>query len=262
MCNFFSLTSDGLGNIKYFNWEQRKKILNKEDGYKGYNPDSHTSINDFYGFKGADKDIRNKYEYNPLTKVLKVDQINSIDDSEIVKEKVRDLDFKEIIEPLVVKPIIHPFRDIPKVEKAEEKHLELLREWGSVRAPVRDSVWASVFVGASVLDSVRDSVRDSVLDFVRDSVLDFVRDSVWDFVRYSVEASVWASVWDFLYAYISSFFTIEKWKYIDHEPFTNPFQPAIDLWEMGIVPIFDGIIWSLRSGKNADVIWEGKVQRI
>lgn len=250
MCRFFSVTSDGLGNIKYFNWEQRKKILNKEDGYKGYNPDSHTSINDFYGYKGEDEDIRNKYEYNPLTKVFTVDKINGIDDSEIVKEKVKALDFKEIVEPLIIKPIVHPLKDIPKVEKAEEKHLELLREWGSVRAPVRDSVWASVFVG----DSVRDSVRDSVWNSVWDSIWN----SVWD----SVEDSVWDSVWDFLYAYISSFFTIEKWKYIDHEPFTNPFQPAIDLWEMGIVPIFDGIIWSLRSGKNADVIWEGKVQRI
>ena len=240
MCNFFSLTSDGLGNIKYFNWEQRKKILNKEDGYKGYNPDRHTSINDFYGYKGEDEDIRNKYEYNPLTKVFTVDKINGIDDSEIVKEKVKALDFKEIVEPLIIKPIVHPLKDIPKVERVEEKHLELLREWASVR------------------DSIRDSIRDSVWKSVGDSVGAFVRSSVRD----SVRASIWDSVWDFLYAYISSFFTIEKRKYIDHEPFTNPFQPAIDLWEMGIVPSFDGNVWRLHSGKKADVIWKGKVQRI
>lgn len=237
MCNFFSLTSDGLGNIKYFNWEQRKKILNKEDGYKGYNPDSHTSINDFYGFKEADEDIRNKYEYNPLTRVFTVDEINGIDDSEIVKEKVKALDFKEIVEPLIVKPILHPFKDVPKVERVENGHLELLREW--------ISVWN--FVG----NSVKNSVRGSVVDSVRRSV----RYSVWN----SVRASVYVSVWDSVYAYVSSFFTIKKWKYIDHEPFINPFQPAIDLWEMGIVPSFDGNVWRLHSGKNADVIWEGKV---
>lgn len=244
MCNFFSLTSDGLGNIKYFNWEQRKKILNKEDGYKGYDPDSHTSINDFYGYKEADEDIRNKYEYNPLTKVFTVDKINGINDSEIVEEKVKALDFKEIVEPLIIKPIIHPFKDIPKVEKVEEKHLELVRKWVSVRSSVVDFDWNSVrnsvwvYVGASVWNSTLNSILDSVRDYV------------------------WNSVRDSVYAYISSFFTIEKWKYIDHEPFINPFQPAIDLWNMGIVPSFDGNVWRLHSGENADVIWEGKVQRI
>ncbi len=100
-----------------------------------------------------------------------------------------------------------------------------------------------------------DSVRDSVWDSVRDSVWD----SVWDSVRISVRASVRASVG----AYIGSLFPkIKKWKYIDYkkEPFKSikgyPFQACVDLWEMGLVPSFDGTTWRLHS-KNG-IEWEDK----
>ena len=79
--------------------------------------------------------------------------------------------------------------------------------------------------------SVRDSVRDSVLD----SVWDSVRDSVWD------------SVWDSVRAYTSSFFDIE-YKY--------DISPAIELWNMGFVPSFDGTTWRLHAGKNATIVFE------
>ena len=78
---------------------------------------------------------------------------------------------------------------------------------------------------------------------VRNSVWDSVRDSVWD----SVRNSVWDSVWDSVLAYISSFFDI-KYKY--------GFSSAIQLWESGLIPSFDGKTWRLRSGKKADIIYE------
>ena len=76
-------------------------------------------------------------------------------------------------------------------------------------------------------DSVRDSIRDSVWDSVRDSVLD--------------------SVWDSVYAYMSSFFDIK---------YKCDFSSAIQLWESGLIPSFDGKTWRLRSGKKADIIYE------
>jgi len=101
----------------------------------------------------------------------------------------------------------------------KEKALKLLKEWASVRA------------------SVRASVGDSVWD------------SVWDSVR--------ASVGDCFYAYISSLFpSIKKWKHMDHEEGVNPFQSEIDLWNMGLVPSFDGKVWRLHKGKNAEVVLE------
>ena len=77
-----------------------------------------------------------------------------------------------------------------------------------------------------------------------------VRASVRDSVMASVWASVWDSVEDSVWAYISSFFYIPKWKYIKHEEGENPFQPCIDLWHRGIVASFDGTTWRLHGHKG------------
>ena len=69
----------------------------------------------------------------------------------------------------------------------------------------------------------------------------------------SVRASVWDSVW----AYISDFFEIDDWKYIDHKPGENPFNPCIELWKQGIVPSNDGQKWRLHT-KNG-IAWEGDI---
>ena len=75
------------------------------------------------------------------------------------------------------------------------------------------------------------------------SVWASVRESVWASVRESVGASVWA--------YVSSYFPKVKFKY--------DFSPCIELWEAGLVPSFDGNVWRLHSGKDAKVVWEGKI---
>ena len=137
---------------------------------------------------------------------------------------------KKLDKILVHKPIVHPFKiDPPK--KITKKHLDLLRSWASVGDSVRASVWDSVWasVGASVGDSVGASVRASVWASVGDSVRASVGDSVWD------------SVWDSVGAYSGSFFRLprESWKYTEKIKTTGyPFQPAVDLWEMGLVPSF------------------------
>jgi hypothetical protein len=161
MCKFFSLVSDGKGKIYYFDWELRKKCLKKEIDFQ---PDSHTSIADYYGFKGKDEDKLNKYEYNPLNQKFTIDQLNVTDDSKAVEIQCKKLKFKNIVKPLVIKPIIHPLRlGIKKPTKAD---IRLLQQWASVWASVRASTGAfGDSVGDSVWDSVRDSVRASVRDF-------------------------------------------------------------------------------------------------
>ena len=67
--------------------------------------------------------------------------------------------------------------------------------------------------------------------------------SVWD----SVRASVRASVRDSVYGYISYFFILDEWKYTDAKGGINPFQSVIDLWNMGIVPSYDGKTWRLHT---------------
>ena len=237
MCNFFSVTSDGLGNIRYFNWEQRKQILS---GELDYDPDSHTSINDFYGYKGADEDCRNKYEYNPLSGKFKVDMINGIDDSKEVEEKVKALDFKTICEPLIIKPIVYPFK--VKNNGLEDRHVGVLKEWAK----------AGEIEAGSVCKTVRGTVGDSVWGLIRDTVGCLVFNSFLGSMR---DATI-GSIRQITYAYISSFFNLEKWKGINNAPYKNPFQSTIDLWEEGFVPSFDGKVWRLHSGENAEIVYE------
>jgi len=71
------------------------------------------------------------------------------------------------------------------------------------------------------------------------SVRDSVRDSVW----YSVRASVGDSV----RAYASTFIDIQ---------YQYDFSALRQLWNIGIVPSFDGKTWRLHSGKKADIIFE------
>lgn len=239
MCRFFSLTSDGRGEIRYFNWAQRKRIL---DGELNYNPDSHTSINDFFGYKGELEDCRNKYEYNPITGVFTVDAIYGEDDSAEVERKVRALDFSQIVPQLVIKPIKNPLLVEREHLKPSAEEISMLKRWASVSASVRASVMASVM--ASVWVSVLDSVMVSV--------------------RASVGASVWASVWDSVWvsamasvrAYVSSFFALDEWQLNGKIVRENPFQPAIDLWEAGLVPSFDGKVWRLQAGKDVQIVYE------
>jgi hypothetical protein len=148
---------------------------------------------------------------------------------------------KELDKILVRKPIVHPFKiEPPKL--ITEEHLTLLREWTSVR----DSVRASV----------RDSVRDSVWDSVWDSVGNSVRDSVWASVRDPVGASVWA--------YYGSFFALPRneWKYTEEiKTDQYPFLSVVKLWEMGLVPSFDGKKWRLHAYSDARVVWSGTIER-
>jgi len=225
MCQFFSCISDGKGNIKYFNAEQRNLMRGEElkgpDGsrYDSSLQDSHSGI---AGFCGWDCDKVNKYEYNPLTKRFVIDQINIQDDSAKVKRVCRKLDFAAIVPELIIKPIFHPFEH-KKRKRVNQTDIDLLKKWASVWASVGASVWASVW------DSVWDSVGASVRASVRDSMRDSVGDSVG--------------------AYVSSFFDLPKWKRIKHKKGENPFQSCIDLWHRGIVPSFDGKAWRLHGYK-------------
>ena len=234
MCQFFSFLSNGKGKYYYLNAEQRKEVKGKNDLY----PDSHSSIVEYYQKQGVlsnkntVEDKFNKYEYNPLTKVFEIDQINTKDDSDKAENWVINLDLKTIVPELIIKPIMNPFTD-KRRRKVNKKDIARLQEWVKVRH--------------SVSDSVSDSVWDSVWDSVGNSVGHSTWESVWE--------SVWASVWDSVYSYISSFFVLDNWKYIEHEKGVNPFQSCIDLWESGLVPSFDGSTWRLH-GHKGKVLFE------
>jgi hypothetical protein len=210
MCSFFSFVTEPEhhgGKRFYFDWEYRKKHLKENDA------DSHDHI--IHCFKLKDEQC-NRYEYNPLTKKFVVDRAESPTDDSIQSQAwVENLDFKKVVKPLIIKPIVNPLKI--RKQKVTPEIIALLKELDSVRGSVGGSV------GCSVVDSVGCSVWASV----------------W--------ASVGGSVWDSVRAYTSSFFDIK---------YKLDFSSAIKLWEMGIVPSFDGITWRLHSGKKASVIYE------
>ena len=241
MCKFFSFLTDGKGNMFYIDHAMREKILKGESNLRA---DSHASIAEYCFGNSHEEDNYNCYEYNPLTEYLNLDCKNLNDDRELI-DRVKLVEaVKEAVPELSIKQIIDPFKDRKFEGKITPEIIELVKNW--------DSVWASVW------DSVWDSVGDSVGASVRASVWD----SVWDSVGDSVGASVWASVGDYVGAYVgayvSSFFNLESWLYISSDSHINPFQSCIDLWEIGLVPSFDGKTWRLHNYKG--IVWEENVK--
>ena len=74
----------------------------------------------------------------------------------------------------------------------------------------------------------------------------------------------WASVGDSVGAYCGSFLTLPRtaWKCTEEIPGDGyPFQPAVDLWHMGLVPSFDGKTWRLHGGPKGEVVWAGTLDK-
>ena len=257
MCRFFSCVSDGHGRVMYFDFGLRKKYLSKE---LDYYPDSHTSIADYFGYTGSKEDALNKYEYNPLTKEFTVDQINTVDDSKSVRRFCEELDFRTIVPELILKPVIHPLRDVSGF--ADSEALRLLKEWAIfwdslgdnarsiIKGYVRGSIWDRVSldswnnISLIVYIRVGNDTKRSIVRSVSRSYSSMRYDGTLDAIHDSVKTSI--------DAYAGSFFDIwgDEYKY----------QSAVDLWERGLVPSFNGKTWRLHSKKG--IAWEGTMEHL
>jgi len=259
MCNAFSCIVLKNGTVSWkFGVDSHDKILELN------NIPDNTADADTVKFCRVEISPKNRNYLNPDKWIVKIDQKPIPNWMEEEHEKACWEAFRlwkqELDRILVYKQIVRPFEIEPP--EITDEHIALLREWASVRASVWDSVRDSVraSVGDSVRDSVKASVWASVWDSVRASVGDSVWDSVWDSVRASVWFSVRDSVWFSVGASVGSFFSLprESWKYTEKiETNEYPFQSAVTLLEMGLVPSFDGKLWRLHS-KNG-IVWEGKI---
>ena len=139
MCNFFSFISNPQKKqFLYCNWDIRLQI---NAGYlRTFDPDSHTSIASLNGYSANQEDKLNKYEYNPLTKELTVDQINNtIDDTKEAEAWVNALDFNMVCPLLIIKPIVNPLNLRPK--KLTKKDISDVALWASVNAGAWENAW-------------------------------------------------------------------------------------------------------------------------
>ena len=244
MCQFFSFVSNGKGKLYYFNWTQRQAIFNDKlfspTGQSIGSADSHSEICAFYDL---DCDMVNKYEYNPLTKHLTVDQINYHEnDSLVCGREVNKLNFKKIIKPLIIKKAINPL-NMKKQKIGIKGALRLLRKWVVVRDSIEGSImehlWQSILL--SLYCCIADAIATSVMDLITDFFEAHIKVYDWEHVQ--------DSIGDFEWAYITSFLKV-KCNY--------DLSPAIKLWEAGYVPSYDGTTWRLH-GYNGQPLWEGAI---
>ena len=84
MCNFFSAVSRK-GVVKFFTPEDIVSLM-VEGNPEKYDWNSHTSCLHFLGVKAKDEDQWTKWEYNPETKELKVDDNGPEDDRKTVQK--------------------------------------------------------------------------------------------------------------------------------------------------------------------------------
>lgn len=245
MCDFFSfVTEPGTGNNSgkrfYFDWEYRKKDL--ENLYKinnSYHYDSHSSICKYYRLN---EDICNKYEYNPFTKIFKIDKINSdVDDRIQAEDWAKNLNFKKIVESLIIKNIKNPLIDLPNNKYLNNDIIMLLKNWESVQHTVRR------YMDHYLTKQVGSSVKDSVYDYLRC----FLFFPVYDIISAKIGNGdyIWDSILNSVIAYKGSFFDVK---------YNIGVESLIKLWDMGYVPSFDDKIWRLHSGQNGDIVFEIK----
>ena len=119
MCDFFSFCMDEFGKKYYFDWAQR---ATEKDG-----ADSHDHIVAHYKLN---PEKINCFEYNPLTREFVVDKINTIDNRVQAERWAKRLDFRKIVEPLIIKPSVNPF-DLPAIKKPTKAQISLLKTPGT-----------------------------------------------------------------------------------------------------------------------------------
>lgn len=236
MCNFFGFITVPSDRSKhYFNWEWR--FVKKSSVYND-NCDSHRSIADHYNIK---TNFINCYEYNPLTKQLTIDCIHGGDDQEEVELWLEKLDWKTIVKPLIIKPVVNPF-ELPTLEVSKH-HIRLLKKW-TVCITEHDHS----FSGSSIADISKAIIKSVVGSYVAATVGSTIIDMVYDALTFDVSKPYfYNNVMDMACAYITSFYDID---------YFSRFSPAVKLWESGFLASYDGTTGRLYSGKDMKIVYE------
>jgi hypothetical protein len=258
MCTFFSFCtcpSFHPGKRFYFNWKQRNS---KESAYQDIYCDSHDHIIHHYKLDDA---VVNKYEYNPFTKRLIADTINSsINDIAQVRDWAEKFDFKRIVKPLIKTDVINPF-DLPTAD-ANMIAVDLLNKFihliesddiniAAIAArsaiQIKHHVCTNLFYKLKSLSSCAYDIKTPIIH----SLFEHYG------ARY-INESKYGKISRFIdlidYLYFISLFDLDILKYLD----IRCIKYVEELWNMGIVISYDGDKYRLHSDHNAKIIYETK----
>jgi len=247
MCDFFSFCSDGKKKY-YFDWTDRTTL-------KDLNFDSHASIAKHFLLN---EDDLNKYEYNLFIKQLTVDNLCCMENKEDVQFWCDNLNWKEVIEPLIVKPIVNPLLLETKISVGEA--IKPLKKWQVIYSTIYSAAYSSAAseiysevysaVTLAIGSAANSIVYSAVALAAGAAVYSAVASAIYSAIHLNAGSAVYSAVYSALWAYISSLFDIQ-YKY--------DFSSAIKLWESGYIPSFDGTTWRLHCGKKAKIVWEEKI---
>lgn len=176
------------------------------------------------------------------------------------KDSLYGFSYNEALHP------VNPCEIISKPTTEDKKNLKL---WKSavesldkfLSASISNIVWSSVsdYVGASVRDLVKDSVWnltvDSVFEFIRNSFRDPTANFLDGSIKFSIINSIDESISNSAWAYIGYLFPkINKWAHIDHKEGEYPFQPGVELWKRGFIPVKINGKWKLYNLRQDTIL--------
>jgi len=190
MCSFFSFISDGKGQIKYFDYEQRKEGAKMPDtGEPPESYDSHTSIATYYGITGAKEDEWNKWEYNPITEKLTLDKLNTTNDRTQVLEALKAVDFQALCGDVErIRELIRCMLDVHWFANDGQlpEGVKLFDTRAAAWAAARDAAWAAA----------RDAAGAAARAAARAAAGDAARAAAWDAAWDAARAAAGDAAWD------------------------------------------------------------------
>lgn len=164
-------------------------------------------------------------------------------------EEVFKWKYAEVINPIL------PF-EIPPPKKITKDHINLVKKWFSIQKSGENKK-NPPFVKYSVSSSVSCSVQSSISIPMWNEVWVLAINSIGKIVS-SKFNSIFSSVKESIFAYAGSIFApvVTNWIGFNHKKGEYPFQPAVDLWKMGLISSFQDKTLRLHGGKNMEILWE------
>ena len=236
----------------------RKKILARKSNLMA---DSHASIAEYCFENSHEEDNYNAWSFNPFTDNLVLTNKNQENDERLIDRKRLKKIVLESVPELILKPVFNPLKDKSFDDEITPEILDLLKEWKNVyRTVLCDNT--GKYNSDIITEIIKDSVGSEVYYLCRTSVYRtsryMVSNQVWDTLQIITKLTDNTYAGDYFDdlteanadAFLSSFFSLERWGDIKSEPYENPFSSCIKLWELGLVPSFDGRRWRLNSYKG------------